>query len=41
MGCLTPPLEKISIRKWEYSQSRYPKGFFNERKTTKDYFGFL
>ncbi len=24
-----------------YSQSRYPKGWFNRKMTTKDYFGFL
>jgi len=24
-----------------YSQSRYPKGWFNKKKTTEDYFGFL
>jgi hypothetical protein len=24
-----------------YSQSRYPKGLFNEKLTARDYFGFL
>jgi hypothetical protein len=24
-----------------YSQSRYPKGWSNGKRTTKDYFGFL
>ncbi len=24
-----------------YSQSRYPKGQFNKKKTSKDHFGFL
>ncbi len=30
MGCKGP-----------YSQSKYLKGWSNEKKTTKDYFGFL
>jgi hypothetical protein len=26
---------------WAYSWLGYQKGWFNEKKTTKDYFGFL
>jgi hypothetical protein len=29
------------VCKGAYSQSKYPKGRSNEKKTIKDYFGFL
>jgi hypothetical protein len=30
-----------TLKNGAYSQSWYPKGRFNEKRTAKDYFGFL
>jgi hypothetical protein len=38
---LMDPFNLLIQKKWAYSESRYPKWWFNEKTTTKDYFEFL